>query len=115
MGLSTSMAGQEGVLAVASPMARTLDDLVYFSKAIWGMKPERYDHTVHPIPWREDDYQAIKKKSRLRIGIMRTDGTTPLLSPSPFSFPQTPIAMPPRTTTNRNPPSHQASSTPPPP
>ncbi|KAI4155324.1 MAG: hypothetical protein LQ340_001062 [Diploschistes diacapsis] len=80
MGLSTSMAGQEGVLAVASPMARTLDDLVYFSKAIWGMKPERYDHTVHPIPWREDDYQAIKKKSRLRIGIMRTDG---VVDPTP--------------------------------
>ena len=69
------MAGQEGVLSVASPMARTLDDLVYFSKAIWQMKPERYDHTVHPIPWREDDFTQVRSSKNLRIGIMRSDGT----------------------------------------
>lgn len=81
-GLSTSMAGQEGIPAVASPMTRTLDDLVYFSKAILSTDGASWelDHTVHPIPWRQNAFEAVKNTKRLRIGVMRTDG---VVDPSP--------------------------------
>lgn len=73
-GVSTSMAGQEGVASVFSPMARTLNDLTYFTKAIIGMQPWKYDYTVHPISWREDEETEAQSK-KLRIGLMSTDGT----------------------------------------
>lgn len=75
MGAHTSMPGQEGIPAVTSPMARTLDDLIYFSKSIISMKPWNYDHTVHPIPWRTDQELDTKEKQVLRFGVLRTDGT----------------------------------------
>ncbi|KAL8763963.1 MAG: hypothetical protein Q9184_000406 [Pyrenodesmia sp. 2 TL-2023] len=80
MGMNTSMPGQEGVPSVFSPMARTLPDLVYFTKSMIGMQPWEYDHSVHPIPWRSDIYNAIKDQKILRIGVMHSDGVVP---PSP--------------------------------
>ncbi|KAL8949243.1 MAG: hypothetical protein Q9222_004632 [Ikaeria aurantiellina] len=80
MGMSTSMPGQEGIPSVFSPMARTLPDLVHFSKSIIGMRPWEYDHSVHPIPWRKEVYDSIRDQKRLRIGVMSTDGVVP---PSP--------------------------------
>jgi Asp-tRNA(Asn)/Glu-tRNA(Gln) amidotransferase A subunit family amidase len=76
MGSSTSMPGQDGVPPVYSPMARTLEDLDYFWKAIMSMEPWKYDHTVHPIPWRDVDLSA----KPLKWGVMWDDG---VVSPSP--------------------------------
>ncbi|KAE8154870.1 amidase signature domain-containing protein [Aspergillus avenaceus] len=76
VGVNTSMAGQEGVPSVFSPMARTLNDLTYFTKAIVGMKPWKYDYTVHPITWRDEEQAEAKNKS-LRIGLMSNDGVVP--------------------------------------
>ena len=81
-GYVTSMAGQEGVPSVYSPMARTLDDLTYFTKAILEMKPWKYDCSVHPIPWRGNLFRKFKEKKRFRVGVMSTDGVVP---PSPAS------------------------------
>ena len=53
-GYRTSTPGQEGVPGVYSPMARTLRDLTYFTRAVVGMRPWEYDYTVHPLPWRHD-------------------------------------------------------------
>ncbi|KAA8645354.1 hypothetical protein EYZ11_009928 [Aspergillus tanneri] len=75
-GVNTSMAGQEGVASVFSPMARTLNDLTYFSKAIIDMKPWKYDYTVHPIVWRDEEESEAKSK-KLRIGLMMSDGVVP--------------------------------------
>lgn len=50
MGNGTSIPGQEGVPPVLSPMARTLEDLEYFWKAIVSMKPWEYDHSVSSSP-----------------------------------------------------------------
>ncbi|KAI4242745.1 MAG: hypothetical protein LQ352_007177 [Teloschistes flavicans] len=80
MGMNTSMPGQEGVASVFSPMARTLPDLLYFTKSFIGMKPWEYDHSVHPIPWRSDVYERTKEQKMLRIGVMESDGVVP---PSP--------------------------------
>jgi Asp-tRNA(Asn)/Glu-tRNA(Gln) amidotransferase A subunit family amidase len=45
-GCTTSVVGQEGVSAVYSPMTRTLEDLDTFWRAVVGMKPWEYDHSV---------------------------------------------------------------------
>jgi Asp-tRNA(Asn)/Glu-tRNA(Gln) amidotransferase A subunit family amidase len=79
MGGTTSMPGQDGIPSVLSPMARTMGDLTYFTKSLLGMKPWRYDHTVHPIEWREDQIKDAREKKRLRIGILRDDGMLPAL------------------------------------
>lgn len=79
-GIVTSTAGQEGVPSVFSPMTRTLEDLTYFTKSVIGMKPWKYDHSVHPIPWRAEIYQDTLDKKLLKIGVMRTDG---VVDPSP--------------------------------
>jgi Asp-tRNA(Asn)/Glu-tRNA(Gln) amidotransferase A subunit family amidase len=88
MGSSTSMPGQEGVAPVYSPMARTLEDLEYFWKAVMSMEPWKYDHSVRqylcrqsrrfiklysqclPIPWRNIDLS----KKPLTWGVMWDDG-----------------------------------------
>jgi len=49
-GSSTSMPGQEGVAPVYSPMARTLEDLDFFWKAVVSMRPWDYDPSVNLLP-----------------------------------------------------------------
>lgn len=80
VGMNTSMPGQEGIPSVFSPMARTLDDLSYFTKSFIQMKPWEVDYTVHPLPWRQDLFDNISEKKVLRIGVMRSDNVVP---PSP--------------------------------
>ncbi len=80
IGCCTSMPGQEGVPAVFSPMARTLNDLSYFTRSIVGMQPWKYDYTIHPLPWRAEVEKEFAEKPRLRVGILRTDG---VVDPSP--------------------------------
>ncbi|THX00591.1 amidase signature enzyme [Aureobasidium pullulans] len=79
-GVDTSMPGQEGIPSVFSPMTRTLSDLVYFTRSLIQCKPWTYDQSVHPLAWREDDYEEFKDKKRLRIGVLRTDG---VVDPAP--------------------------------
>ncbi|KAI1264934.1 amidase [Xylariaceae sp. FL1019] len=79
-GFATSMPGQEGVPSVYSPMTRTLNDLTYFTRAVIGMQPWKYDYSVHPLAWRPEIEEEYKTKSKLRVGIMRTDG---VVDPSP--------------------------------
>jgi Asp-tRNA(Asn)/Glu-tRNA(Gln) amidotransferase A subunit family amidase len=67
------MPGQEGIPSVFSPMARTLDDLTYFTRAIIGMQPWKYDHSVHPIAWRSE-LETVPQDKALRIGLMSSDG-----------------------------------------
>lgn len=76
MGMNTSMPGQEGIPSVFSPMARTLEDLVYFSRSLIGMEPWLWDHSVHPIEWRTNEEQKVKETKKFKIGVMRTDGKT---------------------------------------
>ncbi|OQE35228.1 hypothetical protein PENCOP_c014G07154 [Penicillium coprophilum] len=75
-GVSTSMPGQEGIPSVFSPMARTLDDLTYFTRAIIRMEPWKYEHTVHPIAWRSE-VESESQNKPLRVGLMTSDGVVP--------------------------------------
>lgn len=68
---NTSVPGQQGVAVSFSPIARTLDDLETFWRAVMSMKPWDYDHFVLPIPWREVDLSSAKG---LRWGILWDDG-----------------------------------------
>ncbi|KAL1585716.1 hypothetical protein WHR41_06088 [Cladosporium halotolerans] len=80
-GVNTSMPGQEGIPSVFSPMTRTLLDLTYFTRSFIQLEPWKFDHSVHPIPWRNDIYQHYAtEKKRLRIGVLRTDN---VVDPSP--------------------------------
>ena len=80
VGIDTSMPGQEGIPSVYSPMARTLNDLIYFTRAFIGMKPWEVDYSVHPIPWREETFTTSSSSKPMRIGLMETDG---VCEPSP--------------------------------
>jgi len=80
MGMNTSMPGQEAIPSVFSPMARTLNDLTYFTRSIIQTKPWRLDYTVHPLEWRDNVETEYKEKKTLRIGVLRTDG---VVDPSP--------------------------------
>ncbi|KAI9891798.1 MAG: hypothetical protein M1814_002363 [Vezdaea aestivalis] len=77
-GMTTSMAGQEGVPSVFSPMARTLPDLTYFTRSVLSTQPWTFDHSVHPLPWRADAFQL--RPTPLCIGILSTDS---VVRPSP--------------------------------
>lgn len=79
-GVVSSLPGQEGVPSVYSPMARTLNDLTYFTRSIIEMKPWKYDYYCHPLEWRPEIEKEYAAKSRLRVGVMRTDG---VIDPSP--------------------------------
>ncbi|KAI9845590.1 MAG: hypothetical protein M1837_004687 [Sclerophora amabilis] len=74
------MPGQEGVPSVFSPMSRTLGDLTYFTRSIIGMRPWKYDHSVHPIEWRTGQEKEAREQKKFRIGVMRDDG---VVTPSP--------------------------------
>lgn len=76
-GSETTTTGQEGVPSCFSPMARTLNDLTYFTKSLLEMRPWKTDYTVHPIPWRQEIYDGITSSPRLRVGFMRSDGVCP--------------------------------------
>ncbi|KAH8115930.1 amidase signature enzyme [Phellopilus nigrolimitatus] len=73
MGNASSMPGQEGVPAVYSPMARTLEDLETFWKAIFLMEPWSYDHSVLHMPWKD-----VNLLPKTRFGVMWDDGVVQL-------------------------------------
>lgn len=73
-GIDSSTLGQEGVPSVFSPMARTLNDLVYFTRSVIQMKPWKYDHSAHQIVWREEIEKEIREIKGLNFGVMWTDG-----------------------------------------
>ena len=77
-GNNTSTSGQEGVVAVYSPMTKTMEDLSFFMKTVIDMKPWTYDHQVIPLPWR-DVRDEMESKS-VRWGVLRDDG---IVTPSP--------------------------------
>ena len=71
---TTPMAGQEGVMSVYSPMARSLPDLVYFFRSVIEMKPWTYDQACSPIPWRMKDVEREYRTGHRRWAVMPTDG-----------------------------------------
>ncbi|KAF3035864.1 hypothetical protein E8E11_005521 [Didymella keratinophila] len=71
----SGLAGQEAVKSVNGPMARTLEDITMYSKAVIDAKPWLVDPTMLPIPW-----QPIEPKQKLKIAVMWNDG---ICTPTP--------------------------------
>jgi Asp-tRNA(Asn)/Glu-tRNA(Gln) amidotransferase A subunit family amidase len=82
-GIGSAGPGQEGVPSVLSPMARTMEDLTYFTRSVVQMQPWTYDHGVLHLPWREElaaELKTEENRRKIRVGIMRSDG---VVDPSP--------------------------------
>ncbi|KAM3561581.1 hypothetical protein MY1884_002316 [Beauveria asiatica] len=71
LGTRTSMPGQDGIPAVYSPMARTLNDLTYFTRSIIQMKPWKYDYPKKPT-W--------KRSSSIASQLLDADGVQTAMS-----------------------------------
>ena len=70
--------GQESIVAIQGPLARSIDELDYFMDNYLNKgNPCDYDPALVPLPWRQTD--KIEKK-KLRIGVLYTDN---LVTPAP--------------------------------
>ncbi|KAF2736543.1 acetamidase-like protein [Polyplosphaeria fusca] len=65
----SGLAGQEAVMSVNGPMAKTLEDIVLFSKTVVGAQPWLVDPKCLPIPWR-----TVQLKKKLKIAVLWNDG-----------------------------------------
>jgi Asp-tRNA(Asn)/Glu-tRNA(Gln) amidotransferase A subunit family amidase len=74
VGIRTSMAGQEGVMSVYSPMARTLGDLRYFTSSFMKLNLSKVDYSVVPMGWREKEAEKWEDKKVLKVGVLWDDG-----------------------------------------
>ncbi|XBW35475.1 hypothetical protein QEN19_001048 [Hanseniaspora menglaensis] len=70
--------GQESIVAIQGPLARSIEELDYFMDNYLNKgSPCNYDPNLVPLPWRQTD--KIEKKV-LRIGVLYTDN---LVTPAP--------------------------------
>lgn len=80
-GLANSMDGQNSVLSVVGPLARSVATLRLMVKSLLKLEPWLRDPLVHEMPWRDDHEQQIldhidakqSQTPRLAFGIMRHD------------------------------------------
>lgn len=63
------MSGQEAVISVNGPMARTLEDIKLFTKSVIDSEPWWVDPKCVAIPWR-----VVEPPKRLKIGVLWNDG-----------------------------------------
>ncbi|PNS14323.1 Fatty-acid amide hydrolase 1 [Sphaceloma murrayae] len=73
-GAKSGLAGQEAVRSVLGPMARSLEDVALWARAVVGAEPWRVDPLCLPVPWREVETR------RGKIGVMWDDG---IVRPTP--------------------------------
>ncbi|OAA66505.1 fatty-acid amide hydrolase [Niveomyces insectorum RCEF 264] len=84
----SGMPGQEAVMSVNGPLARSLDDVETYTRAVLGGQPWLHDAKCLPIPWRTD----VVIPDKLKIGVLWHDG---VVRPTP------PVARALRTTAER--------------
>ncbi|KAJ4358088.1 uncharacterized protein N0V89_002667 [Didymosphaeria variabile] len=71
----SGLAGQEAVMSVNGPMAKSLEDITFYSKAVVDAQPWLIDPKCLPIPWR-----PAERKSKLKIAVLWNDG---IVQPTP--------------------------------
>ncbi|KAK3389553.1 amidase [Podospora didyma] len=71
-GFRGGLQGQETVEPVIGPLARSLNDIEAFSKAVVSTQPWRSDPKSLPIPWREP--ADLLPPAALKIGVLWHDG-----------------------------------------
>ncbi|KAF2751605.1 amidase [Sporormia fimetaria CBS 119925] len=72
---TSGLAGQEAVTSVNGPMAKTLEDVVFYSKTVVDAQPWTVDPKCVPIPWR-----SVEPKPKLKIAVIWNDG---IVTPTP--------------------------------
>ncbi|KAK9477591.1 amidase signature domain-containing protein [Lipomyces japonicus] len=73
-GVPVTIDGQEHVPSVIGPMTRNLDSLISITKSVIEAEPWTLDPKCIPIPWRQEQYDAIISKPKLIFGVMKDDG-----------------------------------------
>ncbi|OAA58738.1 acetamidase [Cordyceps fumosorosea ARSEF 2679] len=66
----SGMPGQEGVLSVNGPMARTLPDITLYSRVVVSSRPWLLDAKCLPLPWQ---HPPPALPAKLRVGVMWDD------------------------------------------
>ncbi|KWU46948.1 amidase [Rhodotorula sp. JG-1b] len=77
---TNSMLGQESIVSVAGPMARSLNSCTYFLRSVLNKNPADYDATSLPFAFNETAYGRASHDGKLSFGVMRTDH---LVTPTP--------------------------------
>lgn len=72
---TSGMAGQEAVPSVNGPLARTLEDITMYTKAVIDTQPWLVDPKCLPIPWR-----PVEVALKLKIAVLWSDG---VVTPTP--------------------------------
>lgn len=62
-------------MSVNGPMAKSLEDITFYSKAVVDAQAWLADPKVLPIPWR-----PVERKSKLKIAVLWNDG---IVQPTP--------------------------------
>lgn len=75
--MANSMEGQETVHSVVGPITHSVEDMRLFIKSVLAQEPWKYDSKVVPMPWRQNEEDALKSKlssSKLTLGFYNCDG-----------------------------------------
>ncbi|KAF2124089.1 amidase [Dothidotthia symphoricarpi CBS 119687] len=83
-GMANSMDGQNSILSVVGPLAKSAASLRLATKALLLQKPWLHDPLVHEVPWREDQHEEMLRLTtsdeKLCFGLIATDG---IVNPTP--------------------------------
>ncbi|KAL3464648.1 amidase signature domain-containing protein [Aspergillus heterothallicus] len=75
--MANSMEGQETIHSVCGPLTHSVADMKLFVTSVLSQKPWSYDSKVIPMPWRQEEEQAIRSKissGGLTLGYFSCDG-----------------------------------------
>jgi fatty acid amide hydrolase len=70
-GQRTAMVGQEVIRSTGGPMARTVEDIAMFFRAVPVRRMTELDARVAPLAWEDVTLERVKK---LRVGVYTNDG-----------------------------------------
>ncbi|GAA6003800.1 uncharacterized protein JCM10292_003380 [Rhodotorula paludigena] len=77
---TNSLLGQESILSVAGPMARSVSSCTYFLKTVLDLNPANYDATSLPFAFNDAAFSQARGRGKLAFGVIRTDY---LVTPTP--------------------------------
>ncbi|GAA6027662.1 hypothetical protein JCM8097_007971 [Rhodosporidiobolus ruineniae] len=70
---TNSLMGQQTVISVAGPMARSFSSCTHFLRVVLDAQPGNYDATALPFPFDASATLRIASRPRLSFGVIRSD------------------------------------------
>ncbi|BGP40209.1 hypothetical protein JCM10449v2_004167 [Rhodotorula kratochvilovae] len=77
---TNSMLGQEAILSVAGPMARSLSSCHHFLRTVLNLNPANYDATSLPFAFNDTAFSQVAGLGKLSFGVVRSDC---IITPTP--------------------------------